>query len=80
MASPSITSGQFPAPAPQQRLTLLLVCAERSTISDAAPAAIGALEQGVLVELLAARTDRLSAREPHPASASVEPLYPELAS
>ena len=67
---------------PQQRLTLLLVYAERFDHIDAGrvldvPAdTIGAR----LVRVSASLADRLSAREPHPASASVEPLYPELAS
>jgi RNA polymerase sigma-70 factor (ECF subfamily) len=67
---------------PQQRLTLLLVYAERFDHIDAGrvldvPAdTIGAR----LVRVSASLADRLSAREPHSASASVEPLYPELAS
>ena len=67
---------------PQQRLTLLLVYAERFDHIDAGrvldvPAdTIGAR----LVRVSASLADRLSARELGPASASVETLYPEIVS
>ena len=67
---------------PQQRLTLLLVYAERFDHIDAGrvldvPAdTIGTR----LVRISANLADRLSARELGPASASVETLYPEIVS
>ncbi len=84
MASPSITSPtsflrNLP---PQQRLTLLLVYAERFDHIDAGrvldvPAdTIGAR----LVRVSASLADRLSARELGSASATVETLYPEIVS
>ena len=67
---------------PQQRLTLLLVYGERFDHIDAGrvldvPSETIATR---LVRVSANLADRLSARELGPASATVEPLYPEIAS
>ena len=67
---------------PQQRLTLLLVYAERfdhidaGRVLDVSADTIGAR----LVRVSASLADRLSARELGPARASVETLYPEIVS